>query len=369
VKSLRSCRLAVTFWSALGALVLCSGSRATEPQVDEDGTVHVPSYLFPESSLLGPETRTVLKQERAEEKKQASAPNPCPSADVVDATRMPAIRKCEAEAFYKSPEYKHLRELYHVVMTPKKIGGVYTEIFEPADGIAPRNQNRVLINVHGGGFQGGARTASHIESLPIASMGKIKIVSIDYREAPEYTFPSASEDVETVYRELLNTYKPGNIGIYGCSAGGLLTAQSVAWFEKKGLPLPGAVGMLCEGAAYWTEGDSGSTGEAFGWGSPSDRIDRNPYFKGVDPNNPLAFPARSAEVMARFPPSLLIAGTRDVALSSVVYTHSVLVAQGVDADLHIWEGLGHGFFMDPDPPQSREVYSVTVKFFDTHLGT
>jgi monoterpene epsilon-lactone hydrolase len=71
---------------------------------------------------------------------------------------------------------------------------------------------------------------------PIASIGKIKVISVDYRQAPEYAFPSASEDVATVYRELLKTYKPTNIGIYGCSAGGLLTAETIAWFQKEKLP-------------------------------------------------------------------------------------------------------------------------------------
>jgi epsilon-lactone hydrolase len=94
----------------------------------------------------------------------------------------------------------------------------------------------------------------------------------------------------------------------------------------------------------------------------------NPYFKGTDPDNPLAFPARSPQVMAKFPRSLLITGTRDFALSSVVHTHSILVAQGVEADLQVREGLGHGFFADPDLPESREAYAVVVRFFDTHLG-
>jgi epsilon-lactone hydrolase len=368
VKGNRSSRLALTFWLAINTLVFCSRSPAAQPQVDDDGTVHVPAYELPESPLLGADARIVLKNERRREEEQASGAKPCPSEVGADAAHMPGIRKCEVEIYYKSPRFKHLYALYHVTMTPKRIGGVYTEIFEPAGGIASENAKRVLINLHGGAFLGGARTMSHVESVPIASVGRIRIVSIDYREAPEYRFPSASEDVAAVYRELLKTYKPANIGIYGCSAGGLLTAEAVAWFQKKGLPLPGAVGMLCEGGLYWTEGDSGYTGEAFGWGSSDDPMDRNPYFKGVDPNNPLAFPARSAQVMARFPPSLLISGTRDVALSSVVYTHSALVAQGVDASLHIWEGLGHGFLLDPDLPQSREAYSVTWKFFDTHLG-
>jgi hypothetical protein len=41
---------------------------------------------------------------------------------------------------------------------------------------------------------------------------------------------------------------------------------------------------------------------------------------------------------------------------------------GVDAELHVWEGLEHGFFWASDLPQSREAYDVTVKFFDQHLG-
>lgn len=94
----------------------------------------------------------------------------------------------------------------------------------------------------------------------------------------------------------------------------------------------------------------------------------NPYLMHADPHDPLAFPVRSKEVLAKFPPSLLIGSTRDFALSSVVHTHTLLVQQGVEAELHVWEGLGHAFFMDPDLPQSRDLYGVVVKFFDKNLG-
>ncbi len=46
----------------------------------------------------------------------------------------------------------------------------------------------------------------------------------------------------------------------------------------------------------------------------------------------------------------------------------ITIAQGIDAELHIWEGLDHAFFFEPDLPQSREVYDVTVKFFNRHLA-
>jgi monoterpene epsilon-lactone hydrolase len=45
-----------------------------------------------------------------------------------------------------------------------------------------------------------------------------------------------------------------------------------------------------------------------------------------------------------------------------------LVKAGVDAELHVWEGLFHGFFYNPDVPESRDCYDVIVKFFDRHLA-
>jgi acetyl esterase/lipase len=185
--------------------------------------------------------------------------------------------------------------------------------------------------------------------------------------APEYAFPAASEDVAAVYRELLKSYRPQNIGIYGCSAGGLLTAESIAWFQKEGLPLPAAVGMFGSGAAYYQDGDSAPYASARE-GFPLEPPQVHPYFKGTDPANSLAFPIHSPQVMAKFPPSLLITSTRDLAMSSVVYTHSELVRLGVEADLHVWEGMPHCFPFGPDLPQAAEAHDVIVKFFDQHLG-
>ncbi|MEM9964148.1 MAG: alpha/beta hydrolase [Asticcacaulis sp.] len=277
---------------------------------------------------------------------------------------IPAIRKCEAEAFYESRTYKHLLTLFPVRISTQTIGKVPVEIYTPPASIGETHPQRVLINVHGGAFFGGARTLSRIESAPIAYLGRIKVISVDYRLGPDHVFPAASEDVATVYRHLLKDYRPEDIGIYGCSAGGLLTAQSIAWFIKEKLPLPGAIGMLCEGGVYWTEGDS----SRFVYDTSQHTKDVNPYFNGVVANNSLAFPARSRDVLRQFPPTLLVSSTRDFALSSTVYTHSRLVAEGVDARLHVWEGLPHAFHMDPDLPESREVFDVVIRFFNAQLG-
>ena len=111
---------------------------------------------------------------------------------------------------------------------------------------------RVLIDVHGGGFLENARTESHLESVPVASIGKIKVISIDYRMGPEYVLPAASEDVAAVYQELLKEFKPTNIGLYGSSGGAMLVAQAVALFQQEKLPLPGAIGIAVRRGANCT---------------------------------------------------------------------------------------------------------------------
>ena len=128
------------------------------------------------------------------------------------------------------------REMFRVNREETTIGGVHAYVYTPADGIAERNRDRVLIDLHGGGFRECWPGCAELESIPIAALGRIKVVSLDYRQGPKYRFPAASEDVAAAYRELLKTYRPENIGIYGCSAGGMLTAMSVAWFQRHGLP-------------------------------------------------------------------------------------------------------------------------------------
>ena len=207
-----------------------AGAQAqTEPFEDRGGVLHIPAMTLPPSSLLSDETKTVLKQLReGENMMTALVASHCGDVTGDDPERARATRTCLAESFYKSAFYRDVLGPYDVSVTREMMDGVLTEVFVPKAGVAAANTKRVLINVHGGGFMGGARTASHIESIPIAAIGRIKVVSVDYRQGPEHVYPAATDDVEAVYRALLKSYDPEQIGLYGCSAGGLLTAQTVA---------------------------------------------------------------------------------------------------------------------------------------------
>ncbi|MGA9336019.1 MAG: alpha/beta hydrolase, partial [Rudaea sp.] len=182
--------------------------------------------------------------------------------------------------------------------------------------------------------------------------------------------PAASEDVAAVYRELLKQYSAKNIGIYGCSAGGVLTGEAVAWFIARKLPVPGAIGTFC-GSIVDLNGDSSHVAPVLN-GDPAPtkvmKLIDLPYFKGAKPDNPLVFPANSPKLLEQFPPTLLITGTRDFTMSSEIQSQRLLTDAGVDAELHIWDGMWHSFFSDPEMPESREAYAVMVKFFDRHLG-
>jgi acetyl esterase/lipase len=329
-------------------------SRKANPVVVEaDGTVDVPAEAAPVSKFLSPEGKAYLVQHLH---------------DMQD----PGMTYAEKGIpRFMAPYFERQKAIFPVTMEDTKVGGVHAYVYVPSGGVKEANAHRVLINLHGGGFTGCWPGCAELESRPIASVGGIKVVSVDYRQGPENKFPAASEDVASVYRELLKSYKAENIGIYGCSAGGMLTAESVAWFQKQGLPRPGAVGVFCASAGAFG-GDAAYTSTPLGEGRlmPEMRegTPRLGYFSNVDPHDPLAYPLYSDAVLAKFPPTLVITGTRGFEMSGAVYTHTQMVRLGVDAELHVWEGMFHGFFYNPDVPESREAYAVIVKFFDRHLG-
>jgi acetyl esterase/lipase len=317
--------------------------------IESDGSVQEPARSVPLSTFLSPEAKAYM-------------------VDHLNAMEAPQ-QENGGQSFIKHYLDRD-RELFPLDRKDEKIAGVHVYVYTPKAGIAEKNKARVLINLHGGGFSGCWPNCAELESMPISSLMGIKVVSVDYREGPEYKFPAASEDVATVYKELLRTYKPKNIGIYGCSAGGMLTAMSLAWFQTHGLPTPGADGIYCASAGNFG-GDA--TYIAFPLGEA--RIPSAPpgqtqlgYFSTASMTDPLVAPTNSPQVLAKFPPTLLITASRDFAMSGAINTDVQLTKVGVDSELHVWDGMFHGFFYNADVPESKEAFSIMINFFDRHLG-
>jgi acetyl esterase/lipase len=333
-------------------------SRAP-PFVSEDAKAHLGAITVPFSSFASEEARTAYAGLFGDDHR-------APAAD----TNI-AVRRAYYDRF-NSALVRRAKEIYPVHIEAKVLGGVKTEVITPKEGVAARERGRVLINLHGGAFLWGEGSGGEIESIPIASVGRITVVTVAYRQGPEFKFPAASEDVTMVYRELLKDHKPENIGIYGCSAGGILTAEVLAWFQRERLPMPGAVGIFCASAGKFGGDSSFLAPELSGQpplpGSTEGKLSFTPYFSDVSVSDPLVLPMSSKQVLAHFPPTLLIAGSRDFAVSSVCQTDIELNKVGVKTELHIWDGLWHSFFNNPDLPESREMYSIVSRFFDRYLG-
>lgn len=325
--------------------------------IDAKAVTHFPEFPVPFSDLASREAKANLLEflENMQERQRLlkGITDPVEVRRIVDAT-------------YLIPTLQKLQREFPVVIQPETLGGVQTDVVIPKAGIAPKNKSRVLINLHGGGFYVGAHYGGQIESVPIASLGAIKVITVNYRMAPEARFPAASEDVAKVYTELLKSYRPENIGIYGCSAGAELTAQSTAWFQSHGLPRPGAIGMFSGGAVVDKLGDSGYVSAPLGGYGITPHYPETLYLRGADASNPTLSPAYHDDVLKAFPPSLIVSGTRDIRLSVALYTHQRLVELNVDADLHVMEGAQHCFTYW-DLPESRQAWNVTIKFFDRHL--
>lgn len=320
------------------------------------GAVPMPAFELPPSNYTSAEARAALQH-------SLDHPDPAFGTDIA-----------AARAFYgrfNDERLAEMRRRYVVEVRREQLGGVTVDRVIPGSGIAPSNRRRILINVHGGAFLWGSGSGALVEAIPIAATGGIEVAAVDYRLAPEHRFPAASEDVAAVYRSLLKTHPAKNIGIYGCSAGGIITAQAIAWFDAQALPMPGAIGTFCgTGSPYG--GDSAVLSSAFNGRAPATTAATDTlstvYMSGVEPTNGLGYPLTSPTVLAKFPPTLHLAGSRDFAASALTLSHRKLLARGVDSQLVLFDGLGHAFFMRPDLPESREAYAIVWQFFDGKLG-
>lgn len=367
-------RMAAFAIAGISIVAQANGPAAnSRTSVTADGHLQVPAMDIPPSTFLSAEFLQAYKKFLVDIRDRP--PPPPLNAPKAEWDKFDAIfdRVVHGDAL------KWLEAHDSVKVEQATIGDVHVGIFTPKTGVSAVNRNRILINLHGGGFfYGRGLVAMKVEAIPVAGLGRIKVIGIDYRMAPYAKFPAASEDVEKVYRALLENYKPEQIGIYGCSAGGTLAGQAIAWLAAKGLPRPGAVGIFCAApVAYGEEGDSSMWGVSGMPAGPqfqiaatgNQRADLTGYYEGIDVADPLAYPGNSDTVLAKFPPTLLLSGTRSREMSAAIVAHARFLKLGVDSSLYLMEGGWHGAHVNaPEAPETRDALSHVVRWFDSRLA-
>ena len=340
--------LAVSFTAAH------SPAQHSLPQQDRstiapDGTAYV-TRIVPVPTTISPEARKTLARVVSD----AAVPQSLEQ-------RRAATDKWQAGAGEAS------KKLYPANVAEDTIAGVPVRIITPLT-IAPAKRDRVLINLHGGGFN--SDSGSLTETIPIANLTGTRVVAVLYRLAPEHPFPAGLDDAIAVYKELLKTYKPSHIGIYGTSAGAILTAEVTVKLKQLHLPLPAATGIFSGMGDFSEKGDSISLYALNGFSGHLDPPESNAslpeYIASTDPKDPVLSPVYAD--LKGLPPALFITSGRDLLLSGTTILHRAYLRAGVDAHLVVFEALTHAFWNNPALPESKEADQIMATFLDTHLA-
>jgi epsilon-lactone hydrolase len=208
-------------------------------------------------------------------------------------------------------------------------------------------QDKVLLFFHGGGYITGSIKSSRSFTIALSQATKMRVLSIDYRLAPEHPFPAALQDGLTAYQWLLEQgFHSDNIIIAGASAGGHLALGAILNLRDEGLSLP--KGAICFNPAVSFD-DSSYTDSWYSkaetdpiladaglfWWAPAFLGFENP----ADTKNPLVSPLFGD--FHGFPPLLVQATPFEMLFDDCQTLVEKAKEAGVDTTLQVWEGMVH----------------------------
>jgi acetyl esterase/lipase len=321
--------------------------KTNSSYIDANGTAHV-SRVVPVPLTISPEAQKALSR-------QMSDADPHQTLE----QRRTGTDKWQTGAGELS------RKLYPAEVRMSTMAGVPVRVVTP---VSAAHADQVLMNLHGGGFN--SDSGSLTESIPIANLTHTKVIAVLYRLAPEHPFPAGLDDAVAVYKQLLKTYKPEHIAVYGTSAGAILTAEFAVKVGQLGLPEPAALGIFSGMGDFSRQGDSYNIYALNGFSGHLDMGSQepkpSPYVGSTDPKDPVLSPVYAD--LHGMPPALFITSTRDLLLSGTSTLHRAFLASGVSAELVVFEALPHAFWNDPLLPESKEADRLMAAFFRKHLG-
>jgi len=240
-----------------------------------------------------------------------------------------------------------------------ELGGVPAFLARPK-GVA--SGAKILFDIHGGALIGGGGELCRSYAIGSADVVQATVYSPDYRLPPEEPYPAALDDCVAAYRGLLEHVESSQIVVKGLSAGGNLATALMLRLFAENVPRPRGLILHSPELDLTESGDTFQT-LAFvdvvlrdGLG-PINRL----YAAGHDLADPFVSPLFGT-FDARFPPTLLLAGTRDLFLSNAVRMHRALRRAGAHAELQMFEAMPHGGFFGA--PEDQELSAEIKRFAD-----
>lgn len=231
------------------------------------------------------------------------------------------------------------------------------------------NDKSTILYLHGGAYSlCSPQTHMGITGV-LSELSQIRVLSVDYRLAPENPFPAAINDAVIAYRWLLKQGVPAkSIVIGGDSAGGGLTFATLLQLKEQEEELPAAAFAI----SPWV--DLAVTGETIVTKADVDpmftasniRYMAQLYADKADLRSPLVSPFYAD--LSGLPPVLIHVGTSEMLLSDSRRMAKALKKAGVDCVIKEWEDLFHVFHSVVYIPESRIANKEIAAFVKRHIN-
>jgi epsilon-lactone hydrolase len=227
-----------------------------------------------------------------------------------------------------------------LTVTAAALGGVQTAEIT-VDGIEPHH---VVLYFHGGVYVMGDAVLSADLASQVGRRTRAKVISVDYRLAPEHPYPAAVDDALAAYDALLsNGTAPSDIAFAGESAGGGLAIATLVNARDHGLPLPAAAFVMSPYADLTLAGTTMKTKrDVDPLLSPEALQARvSDYTAGQDAALGLISPIFAD--LSGLPPLIIQGGTHEVLLDDAIRLARQAATADVEVTLDITPGVPHVF--------------------------
>ncbi len=269
---------------------------------------------------------------------------------------------------------RQLRELLsaqplpaEVSVTAATLGGVRTAEIT-VDGVEPRH---MVLYFHGGVYvMGDAFLAADLASQ-VGRRTRARVISVDYRLAPEHPYPAAVDDALAAYAALLRKgTAAADIAFAGESAGGGLAIATLVNARDQGLPLPAAAFVMSPYADLTLAGATMETKRAADplLSPEALRARVADYTSGQDAALGLISPIFAD--LSGLPPLIIQVGTHEVLLDDAIRLARQAATADVEVTLDITPGVPHVFqAYYPILDEAAEALDRAGQLLSAHLAS